>query len=47
MLQIIYYRRIINADTYKCYCTYSRKDFIEKKPGCGPECINRLLNIEW
>uniref|UniRef100_A0A2S2NNW2 [histone H3]-lysine(36) N-trimethyltransferase n=1 Tax=Schizaphis graminum TaxID=13262 RepID=A0A2S2NNW2_SCHGA len=39
-------RRIINSDTYKCHCKYTRKDWIEKKPGCATECLNRLLNIE-
>ncbi|XP_025196702.1 uncharacterized protein LOC112595635 [Melanaphis sacchari] len=39
-------RRTINSDTYKCHCKYTRKDWIEKKPGCGTECLNRLLNIE-
>ncbi|XP_060855766.1 uncharacterized protein LOC132933510 [Metopolophium dirhodum] len=39
-------RIIINSDTYKCHCKYTRKDWIEKKPGCATECLNRLLNIE-
>ncbi|CAI6357293.1 unnamed protein product [Macrosiphum euphorbiae] len=39
-------RIIINSDTYKCHCKYTRKDWIEKKPGCSTECLNRLLNIE-
>lgn len=39
-------RRTINSDTYKCHCKYTKKDWIEKKPGCATECLNRLLNIE-
>ncbi|VVC37627.1 Post-SET domain,AT hook, DNA-binding motif,AWS domain,SET domain,SRI, Set2 Rpb1 interacting [Cinara cedri] len=46
-LRKLKHRTILNSETsYMCHCTYTRKDYLERKPGCTSECINRILNIE-